>query len=92
MTSVNDTLRWFLTDAAGKYVIWQKPNLLVYITLLTLTGRSISEGSAREIWDLLFIGAVMVWAVMEACTGDSPFRKALGLSVLVATIVVLFAR
>jgi hypothetical protein len=74
-------VRWFVTDrTTGRVVVAQWPNWPLYLwaaaTLLLLR------------W--VASGALVVWAVMEIRSGASPFRRVLGVAVLVWQLVRLF--
>lgn len=75
-------------DSEGKIVIAQKPNLPILVwgtaSLLQLIGL---DGKFQTALELIAFGSLFTWAWLEVFQGVNYFRRALGLVVLVGTIV-----
>ena len=75
-------LRRFVTDAHGRVVIAQWPNLpLLGWLASTLLARVLGPSTLRE--GIAFLGTAFLftWAWLESTDGASPFRRALGVVV-----------
>ena len=88
MNTVTKTIRAFFSDKDGKIVIWQTPNapLLAWI-VFTLSSHLFKHGSVHQITHIAATIALLIWALLEIKSGTSPFRRMLGLSVLIFSIV-----
>ncbi len=74
-------------DSKGKWVLWQKPNLLLIAWFVAmLLNRALPAGRADRLADLVAFGALFAWAWQEISRGDSYFRRVLGLVVLLAIL------
>lgn len=76
----------FYKDKDGKVVIAQKPNLPILVWVASIIITRLSSGEIQSIFSLIGFGALFTWAWLEIFQGDSYFRRALGLVVLVFTI------
>jgi hypothetical protein len=92
---VRRSLRWvFLNRSTGHFTVVQWPNVALFVFI----GVSIAQhafhptggiGSfARVLADL----AILVWAIDELVRGVNPFRRTLGLAVIITTCVTLSLR
>lgn len=84
--------RWWLRDDDGRWAIAQLPNPALAVWLTTLVVQSIGVISDRNA-ALAEVGrgALVVWAADELVRGSSPFRKLLGLIVLVIEVEGFFS-
>lgn len=71
----------FFRDRNGRLVLWQFPNLPLLLGLSATAARTVTEGRAHRLADLLSFGALFVWAWLELFEGASPFRRLLGATV-----------
>lgn len=83
---------WWLRDRHGRLAVVQAPNPALAVWLLTLlvgaTGLTPHRDAALA---QVGRGALVVWAVDELLRGSTPFRRLLGLVVLVVEIVGFFS-
>jgi hypothetical protein len=77
---------WF-RSADGRLTLWQPPNpaLCVWLVALVLGRFDLSAAHATAVAGVRR-GALLVWALDEVVRGASPFRRVLGLVVLVAQV------
>jgi hypothetical protein len=77
----------FWHDKHGNFVVWQKPNIFLWIWIVALVV-SIVMSSNSFSRDLSWLGgiAIIIWAVLELVRGVNYFRRLLGLSVLLLII------
>ena len=74
-------------DRQGRIVIWQTPNLWL-IGWLVLTFISLLfSGRQADIFSWLGSAALIIWSLLEILKGASYFRRALGLLVLVLSVM-----
>ncbi len=77
----------FFKNKNGDIIIWQSPNLLLYlwgllkIITFTLANTQLKNGLRYTASAVLFS-----WAYLEITKGQSNFRKSLGVIVLLATV------
>lgn len=83
MNSPEKASKWFFQDNTGTYVIGQPPNVLVYIMAIAFVGQLLSNGKINSFFDLLFFGTACAWSYLEIQFGESVFRRALGVTVLI---------
>lgn len=78
----------------GKITIVQLPNapLAVYFVLAIATKLIHTTGNVRTGLDLASAAALTVWALGEVVRGVNPFRRGLGVLVLVAELVAFIMR
>jgi hypothetical protein len=81
--------RWmFVNRRTGGVTIAQYPNvaLWVFIALSIPRRFAIPKGTPQTALRLLSVVAILVWGTDELVRGVNPFRRILGLAVLLATI------
>jgi hypothetical protein len=82
-------VRWmFVNRRTGGFTVAQWPNvaLSVFIALSIARRLNIAKGTSQTTLRLLSVVALLVWAADELIRGVNPFRRILGLGVLLATI------
>jgi hypothetical protein len=93
MTTLRRGFDWtFRSRTTGHQTIVQLPNVPLGVFILAaLARRAFSPtGTPRTVLAVIATGALVVWAADELIRGESPFRRALGAVVLLATIVGIF--
>jgi hypothetical protein len=76
-------------DRQGRIAIWQTPNLPL-IGWLVLTCLSLLfSGHLADVLSWLGSAALIIWALLEVFKGASYFRRALGLLILVMSVMSL---
>jgi hypothetical protein len=85
---------WFTSRVDGQIVVAQLPNPALGVWLAATLWRFVGDptGQARSILDGIAMGALLVWALDELIRGVNPFRRALGLLVLIPTLVGTISR
>ena len=82
LTRVRSGLRWFVSDRrTGRIVLAQWPNAPLWIWLVARAAHAVT-GMAQLVW--VATVALVVWAAWEIWSGASPFRRVLGIVVLLA--------
>jgi phosphoglycerol transferase MdoB-like AlkP superfamily enzyme len=83
-------LRNFFSDKDGKLAMWQKPNipLICWFVFLVLS-HLLPAGNWRAPSQVVSKAAIIIWALLEMYSGASPFRRVLGLIVLILSIAPL---
>jgi hypothetical protein len=78
----------FWKNNKGRTVLWQSPNLplVVWIAAWLLT-RVLPYGQLNFVAALIAFGASFTWAWLEIFYGASPFRRSLGVMVMVWIIL-----
>jgi hypothetical protein len=81
--------RVFANRRTGRITIAQWPNipLWVFIVVAVITRVVHPSGSAATVTRTVAVVAVLAWALDEVLRGVNPFRRALGLVVVVVTLV-----
>jgi hypothetical protein len=82
-------VRWmFVNHRTGGIAVAQWPNvaLSVFIALSIARRLDIAKGTPQTTLRLLSIVAILAWAADELIRGVNPFRRILGLGVLLVTI------
>ncbi len=74
-------------DNTGKYVVAQPPNVMVYVMLVGVIGKSLTNGVWAHGFDLLFFGAAFAWSYLEIRFGEAGIRRIMGVIVLIAIFV-----
>jgi hypothetical protein len=75
--------RRFFTDQSGRVVLWQRPNLpLIVWFSSTVLAHLWADGAVRDVLRVVSVVALIGWALLELLRGTSPFRRVLGLAVL----------
>ena len=88
-------LRWlFVNRQTGRITVAQRPNLSLSLFLLAWVARVLLRptGRAGDVLQLVGAGALAWWSTDELVRGVNPFRRILGLVVLVATVSSVAAR
>jgi hypothetical protein len=82
-------VRWmFVNRRTGGITVAQWPNvaLSVFTAMSVALRLNIAKGTPQSALRLLSIVTILVWAADELIRGVNPFRRILGLGVLLATI------
>ncbi len=88
---IRQYLNWSFQGEEGKWVIVQVPNILLILWLVLTLGARLVDGGTLKYGIALFREAVLfAWSYLEVTTGDSKFRKVLGVTVMAAVIVGFF--
>ena len=88
---IQKTLRRFIRDKYGRTVIWQKPNLpIIGWFAFMVVSHLLGPGALQSGVELLSAAFLFTWAYLEITQGTSPFRRVLGVVVLVIMIMGLF--
>lgn len=85
-------LRWFLVSRqTGRITIAQAPNLVLWIVIAAGVLRWLLplSGTPALVLDVVFRGALVVWALDELCRGVNPWRRCLGAAVLAYQVATL---
>ena len=78
--SFNDKF-WY--DRHGNFVVWQRPNFLLWIWIAAfIISIILSDGAFERFIGLLGLLAILIWAVLELGWGVNYFRRLVGLGVL----------
>jgi hypothetical protein len=88
-TKLRRIVRWTLVNRRnGRITVVQWPNvaLAVFIALSITRRFTIAKGTPQVPLRLLSVVAILVWGTDELIRGVNPFRRILGLVVLLATI------
>ena len=89
------SLRWvFLNRRTGHFTVVQWPNitLSIFIVLSIALHAFRPKGGIETVARVLVDVALFAWAIDELLRGVNPFRRTLGLVVMIATFVTLFLR
>lgn len=87
--------RWlFVNRQNGQITVAQRPNasLCVFIVCWAVSFIFSPSGRPGEVVRVLATGALVWWSSDELVRGVNPFRRVLGLAVLVSAIVSLYMR
>lgn len=89
--TVKKTIRDFFVNDKGDVVIWQVPNFLLWLWI-TIKFIPLIIHNQRIKTDLsqLSQAVLFAWAYLEIMEGDSKFRKALGIIVMIVTVASIF--
>ena len=88
-------LRWlFVNRQTGHITVAQRPNLSLSLFLVLWLARYVfgPTGDVEDVLQLLGAAALVWWSADELSRGVNPFRRILGLVVLIATVSSLAAR
>jgi hypothetical protein len=77
---------WLLRDKQGHIVLWQAPNLALMIWIVAWALAWPLHGTAHQLVHFAGGVALFIWAVLELFDGVTPFRRLLGLIVLVVMV------
>ncbi len=85
---MNAAFRWlFENRRTGRITIGQWPNLPLWIFLVAAGVRAVTEGDVSDGANLIATIALVVWAGAEVIRGVNPFRRVLGVVVLLGVVV-----
>lgn len=85
------TPSWWFHSSDGRLAVAQLPNPALWVWLVAvLAGMLDLAADHASTVEGIGHGALLVWAVDELARGASPFRRALGLVVLVVQLLALF--
>jgi hypothetical protein len=88
MSSISKTVRNFFADKNDTIVIWQPPNALLWAWILfTVMKYVFKQGSTHQITHVAASMALLIWSLLEIKDGASPFRRTLGVIVLIFIVV-----
>ena len=78
----------------GRLTVAQRPNLALALFLILWAARAVLRptGKSEEVLQFAGAGALAWWSADELVRGVNPFRRILGLVVLVATVSSLSMR
>ena len=74
----------FRNRETGKITIWQWPNIPLWVFLVARVAQAIFDGSWLGVVATI---ALVIWALLELVKGVNPFRRLLGLAVLIGLIL-----
>ena len=86
---------WFFRNPdTGEIVVAQAPNLPLWVFLAATAVRLLfhPDGTAGTVVSIVSTAAIVVWSVLEIAAGSSPFRRVLGVAVLLASLAGLLLR
>ena len=93
--TVREALDWFVRDPrSGKRVVAQLPNVPILLFIASLIARRfVEDGTTLEVL-LAWAGTIALawWAVDETVRGQSPFRRLLGVTGIVAVVIIVAGR
>jgi hypothetical protein len=80
--------RFFRNPRTGDVVVAQMPNMPLWVFLAATAVRVLfrPDGSVGTLVSIVGTAGLVVWAGLEIARGDSPFRRGLGVVVLLATV------
>jgi hypothetical protein len=73
-------------DSKGNIAIWQWPNKWLTGWAITTVISLLFNGTLADIFSWVAMALLLIWSLLELTKGDSYFRRALGLVVLLFTI------
>jgi hypothetical protein len=79
-------LDWLFRDRRGRLVLWQRPNLPLSIWAIAWVTAWPLHGTLHHVVHLIGGAALFIWAALELFDGASPFRRLLGVTVLVLMV------
>lgn len=89
---MREALRRFVSDRHGRVVVAQRPNApLIAWAVFALSAR-LAHQRWEPLLDFLSGAALVTWAWLEIRQGDSPFRRVLGVLVLLALLAMRWPR
>jgi hypothetical protein len=78
----------FFRDKHGKVVIWQNPNVPLWVWIVsTILVKILPYGQLNFAVALISFGSLFTWAWLEIFQGVNYFRRTLGAAVLIYTIL-----
>lgn len=84
--------QWWVRDRNGELAVAQPPNaaIMVWVTSVLVGWFDVLDDHRAAILTRVGQGALIVWGLDELLRGASPFRRLLGLVVLVVMLVRVF--
>ena len=82
ITTVRRCFDRFFRDKDGHIVIGQFPNAPLFVALFAYLVNMLSTTWVFTVSEVVFVGAIVWWGVLEIWHGDSRFRRVLGALVL----------
>lgn len=77
-----------LKDKDGKVVLFQRPNASIVIWFLcTIANKFIAEGTLHQTIEIVGLAALLVWCWLEIAFGTNYFRRALGATVFIFSLL-----
>jgi hypothetical protein len=87
MSHIVTVISKFFKDNDGQLAISQKPNLPIIVWFISmLASHFLPYGQLNFAANLIAFGALFTWSWLEIFAGDSYFRRALGLVVMLALL------
>jgi hypothetical protein len=77
---------WTFRNPNGHVVIWQAPNLPLWIWIICAIFELPLRGLPQSVLAMIGTAALGIWGVQEAKSGDSRFRRLLGVAGLVLVL------
>lgn len=78
----------FWEDRRGKVIVWQAPNIWLYLWAVTLVaGWFTPYGFIQKTLGWVSLLSLVIWAVLEAVKGVNYFRRLVGVLVLLALLL-----
>ncbi len=86
--------RFFRNPETGELAVVQLPNLPLWVWLAATSVHLVvtPHGAVGTVLSVVGTAGLVVWAVLEAVRGDSPFRRVLGGLVLAGLVIGLLTR
>lgn len=82
-------MKWyqkFWRNSNGEIVIFQPPNLPIIVwAVFNVIGRIVTDGFIHHAATAISFAGLIIWAMLELLSGDTYFRRLLGLMILIAT-------
>lgn len=76
----------FFKDKNGDVVVFQPANPPIVVWAIFLVLSKITNGSVSLVLSFVSSAALIIWAVLEITSGLSPFRRVLGIVVLIFAV------
>lgn len=74
---------WFKNRHTGQLTFWQWPNPPLWGFMVFAAIRAVTDGGLHTVASVLATLSLLVWALFEVTTGVNPFRRLMGVLVLV---------
>ncbi len=88
MIKVKEWLDNFIRDKHGHIVLWQNPNIPLWLWFIsTILSRILPYGQADFVASLVSFGSIFTWAYLEITSGVNGFRRSVGCLVLTLAIL-----
>lgn len=92
VVSLLDFYKKVFEDKDGKVVLFQKPNTLLLVWLVSTFVVALTHGRLQTNLYILSAASLVIWALLEIFQGVTNFRRILGAVVLLAVTWSLFSR